>query len=248
MFKARAVLSVLGGALVFAVALSLFVPADMAGPKALCVTCTQRLDHSLTFGFTALPLSARCVGVYSGALLGVLVLLALGRARATRLPSLSVLAVLLLFLLAFVVDGVNSTLCDVAGVGFYPDGNVWRLATGLGLGLTFALIAYPLIAGALLPRTTGSLSPARNLRDLLPYVLTVAVVEALFLREQAWMAYPAAFLALMGEILTYGMVFALLLSMVPSLRRPMPLAFSSLALGLGTLAAFATVFGGTSPF
>ena len=86
--------------------------ADKVG-YAVCHRITIR---SFLIGERQMPLCARCTGQYLGAVAGLLYLLLRGRARASELPSPSVLTVLLLFLGIWAFDGVNSYLTLFPGM------------------------------------------------------------------------------------------------------------------------------------
>ena len=83
-------------------------PAGLLGKMdAIGYAVCHRIEaRSFHLGDRALPLCARCSGMYLGALLGILYQLPL-RPRA-GLPTRKVSFVLLVFLVAFAVDGINS--------------------------------------------------------------------------------------------------------------------------------------------
>src|SRR5574338_1397861 len=112
--------------------------ADAAG-YAVC----HRIDaRSFHIGERQMPLCARCSGMYLGALLGLVYLSRFG--KRSGMPSLKILVVLGLFLVAFGIDGVNSYVHLFPGMhGIYEPSNLLRLVTGTGVGLGIAAIIMP---------------------------------------------------------------------------------------------------------
>jgi uncharacterized membrane protein len=93
--------------------------------------CAQRPSHSLQIGGVTLPMDARMTGIYLGAAVTILWLVATRRCRATRVPSLAVLALLALFVFALAVDGFNALLVDLRFPTPYEPSNFLRMATGI---------------------------------------------------------------------------------------------------------------------
>ena len=101
--------------------------------------CAQRPSHSFALGGVTLPFDARMTGIYGGVVITGAFLLARGRTRAIRPPRPAILAVLVLFVAAMGVDGVNSTLLDFGLPYLYEPDNRLRLATGLLMGTAVAV-------------------------------------------------------------------------------------------------------------
>ncbi len=105
--------------------------------------CAQRPSHSYALGGIDLPFDARMAGIYGGALVCLLFLLARGRGRAVRLPAPTILAALGLFVALLGADGINSTLQDFGLPYLYEPRNDVRLLTGLLMGVTLGVaLAY----------------------------------------------------------------------------------------------------------
>lgn len=115
--------------------------------------CAQRPSHSFSLGGTRLPFDARMTGIYGGFLLATGYLLARGRWRAGRLPSLPVLLALALFVTVMGLDGVNSTLQDFRLPYLYTPDNRLRLATGQLMGIVLATLLLTLLNQTLWART-----------------------------------------------------------------------------------------------
>lgn len=135
-------------ALVAIVAILLAPPHDLLdkADRAGFAVCHQLPERTFAIAGQPLPLCARCSGTFLGALAGMIVLTLRGRGRAGRLPGREHLAVLVLFVLAWAVDGANSFLT------FFPDAphlyepnNLLRLVTGTLEGLAIAAFMIPLL-------------------------------------------------------------------------------------------------------
>lgn len=99
--------------------------------------CHQLESHTLDFQGRLLPLCARCTGMYLGTLISLTLLQK--RKHAAGVPSKKLQAILVLFLMAFIIDGVNSTLGFFSSIPqLYPPNNWLRLITGLMMGMVIA--------------------------------------------------------------------------------------------------------------
>ena len=131
----------------------MYAPEGVLGKAdAIGYAVCHRIDvRSFHIGTTALPLCARCTGMYLGALLG-LVFLGVTGGRRTGLPDKWMMVLLGAFVLAFAVDGSNSYLYLIKQMGngpfsqipnLYIPNNTLRLFTGTGMGLVIAAILLP---------------------------------------------------------------------------------------------------------
>lgn len=198
--------------LVFAAGLALLVwwrytppgllgKADAAG-YAVC----HRIDlRSFHLGDRQTPLCARCSGMYLGALFGMLYLASFGRLGG--MPSLKVSLVLLMFLAAFAVDGINSYLHFFPGfTGLYQPQNWLRLLTGTGLGLGIAAILVPVVH-----QTAWTLFDRRpalaGWRQFLPLLGVAALLDLAIASENPLVLYPLALLSGAGVFLVLSIVY-----------------------------------------
>lgn len=120
-------------------------PAGLLGKAdAVAYAVCHRIElRSFALGERALPLCARCSGMYLGTLLAAAYFMARRRGRATEFPSLPLLGALAALAAAFAVDGANSYLSFFTGQGLlYPPSNTGRLITGTGLGLGLGTLVY----------------------------------------------------------------------------------------------------------
>src|SRR5512141_288501 len=85
-------------------------PGLMGKLDAVGYAVCHRLDsHSLHIGNIQMPLCARCTGEFNAAAIGLLFQGLVG-GRKSKLPNRGILAVLIVFFLAFAIDGSNSYL------------------------------------------------------------------------------------------------------------------------------------------
>lgn len=107
--------------------------------------CHQLPDRCFTYQGQPLPLCARCMGTYLGALIALLVLWGTREGRSSRLPGRGIGVVLVALVGLWGLDGVNSMVELFTGRGvLYPPNNALRLATGLGLGTVIGIVLYPI--------------------------------------------------------------------------------------------------------
>jgi uncharacterized membrane protein len=129
----------------------LVAPGDLAGKThaALHGLCAQRPSHSLQIGGATLPMDARMTGIYLGAAVAITWLVAVRRLRATRAPSLPLLALLASFVVALAIDGLNALLVDLRFQTLYEPSNVLRLATGVLAGTSLGVALGHLFASSM---------------------------------------------------------------------------------------------------
>jgi uncharacterized membrane protein len=116
-----------------------FTPPGLEGKvwAAGYAVCHQLESHTIDFRGRLLPLCARCTGMYLGALVSLVILQK--RKHAAGAPSKSLQVALIFFLVAFIVDGVNSTLGFFSSFPqLYPPNNWLRLITGLMMGVVIS--------------------------------------------------------------------------------------------------------------
>jgi len=106
--------------------------------------CHQIPSHGFYIGNSSFPLCARCTGLYLGALIGLVILIPSG--RKSGIPSRPVIVLMLLFIIAWLVDGANAFFSDLLNqVILYPPTNTLRLLTGFGMGFSVAITLSTLI-------------------------------------------------------------------------------------------------------
>jgi uncharacterized membrane protein len=187
--------------------------ADAVG-YAVC----HRIDlRSFHLGTRAMPLCARCSGMYLGALAALGGLLAMGKARAGGFPRPALLALFGVFAAAWAVDGLNSYLTLIPGAPHaYEPNNVLRLATGLLMGLTLGVIVF---AGVNQNAwREGKKDPVvASFLEAGVLVLLAGAVGLLVLTENPLVLYPLAVLSAAGVLIVLGLVYSVVALIV--LRR-----------------------------
>ncbi len=206
--------------------------------------CHQIPIRSPFFGGRQLPLCARCSGQFLGALAGLLLLIALGRGKAAKLPPAAVTLVLLGFMAAWALDGLNSYLTFFPGAPhLYQPHNILRTTTGAMQGVALISLVLPFFSVTLWaqpsPRPTVS-----SLRELLLLVGLVALITAAVGSQWAPLLYPLALLSVAGALLMLALVNTMLVVLalkregqVAGWRDALPLLIAGLALALLELLA-----------
>jgi len=187
--------------------------ADAVG-YAVC----HRIDlRSFHLGTRALPLCARCSGMYLGALAAFGGLLALGKSRHGGFPRPALMAPFGVFAALWAIDGLNSYLTLIPGAPHaYEPNNLLRLATGLLMGLTLGTIVFAgLNQNAW--RNWKKDPVVGSFREVGGLVLLAAVVGGLVLTENPLILYPLALLSAAGVLLVLGLVYTVVALLV--LRR-----------------------------
>ena len=169
--------------------------------------CAQRPSHSYALGGIDLPFDARMTGIYGGALICLIFLLARGRGRAVQLPAPTILGALGLFVVFMGVDGINSTLQDFGLPYLYEPRNDVRLLTGLLMGVTLGVALAYMINLTLWSR----FSAAPMLAGWREFAALLALCGGAFLLIASgwgWLYLPLA-LALVGSATLVVLILAL---------------------------------------
>jgi uncharacterized membrane protein len=182
--------------------------------------CHRISDRSFHIGDRQLPLCARCSGMYLGAMIGLTYQAITGRKRQ-NFPRWSVGIPLILFVIAFGVDGANSYLYLVKSVApgvvenipnLYIPNNVLRILTGSGMGLGLAVILYPAFNQSVWKEAEEK--PALNWKGLLIIIAITVCVDLLVLTESPIVLYPAAFISAGGVIVLLTIVYSIVWTML----------------------------------
>lgn len=162
----------------------LMLPWSLEG-KALAVLhglCAQQPGHSFYFGETRLPFDARMTGIYGGFALTSLYFVARGRWGRGGLPSIGVALVLVGFVVALGIDGVNSTLRDMGQWHAYVPMNGLRLATGLLTGVSLAAFIWLLVGQIALRQSRRTDQPViEGFRDVVAILAILGIYAAIVL-------------------------------------------------------------------
>ena len=195
----------------------LLCKADSVG-YAICHRIGERSFH--IFG-RQLPLCARCTGEFYAA--GItLLFLSLVSPKKSGMPGWKLGAPLILFFLAFGIDGSNSYLYLIKQTSpgalsnipnLYIPNNILRLFTGSGMGIALASILFPAFSGSAWKKHDAA--PALNWKKLGSIIGIVLVVNLLIITEHPVILYPIAFISVFGVlsllIIVFSMVWVLIM-------------------------------------
>jgi uncharacterized membrane protein len=196
----------------------LFGKIDAIG-YAVCHRISERSFHIGTY---QLPLCARCTGMYLGAVVGLVFQSLVGWKRA-KIPHWSIIALLIAFVAAFGIDGVNSYLYLLKSVrpdfltqipNLYIPNNTLRLLTGSGMGLGIAVMVFPAFNQSIwsdFDDTRPALSGWKSFGLLL---LIQAVLDGLVLTESPIVLYPVAIVSALGVWLLLTLVYSIVWVMI----------------------------------
>ncbi len=193
-----------------AVALSILVivmfvylpPSTVLGKSDVVAyaVCHRIAERSFILGGRALPLCARCTGTFLGAVVGLAAMLLLRRHRASRLPPVAVLGILLVFTGFWGFDGLNSYLTFFPNAPhLYEPRNWLRLTTGLLNGLTLVSFAFP-IFNFTLWRKSSRERVIKNVWELLALLPVLALLVLVISAEIDALLYPLAILSTLGVV------------------------------------------------
>ena len=171
--------------------------------------CHRIAERSFQIGGRAVSLCARCSGMYLGAVAAIVYQALLGR-RRTAWPARWMLAVFGLLLLAFAIDGGNSTFQLFLERGpLYETTNLTRLITGTGMGLALGSLVYPTFNETIWARYSPR--PAlESGRQFLGLLLVGGVVIALVLTENPLILYPLTLISAFGALALLVMIYTML--------------------------------------
>ena len=185
--------------------------ADAIG-YAICHRIDERSFH---IGNRQLPLCARCTGEFYSAGF-TLLFFAIVSPRKSGMPGWKLGAPLIVFFLAFGIDGSNSYLYllkQTAHGAFdnipnlYIPNNTLRLFTGSGMGIALASILYPAFS-----QSTWKVydpSPALTWKKLGILTGIVLIVNLLILTDSVIILLPIAFLSVLGVLSLLILVFSM---------------------------------------
>lgn len=174
--------------------------------------CHRIVVRSFLIGERAMPLCARCSGLFLGAMVGLVFQAIQG--RKGRMPPLPVMILLGLLATAWVLDGSNSFLMLAPGISsVYQTQNWTRLLTGMGMGMAISAIVLPSFYQTVYDRWEEA-SALGNWKQLLGLLASGALMVVLVLVESPWILYPLALISSAGVlvllIMIYSMVWVML--------------------------------------
>jgi uncharacterized membrane protein len=190
--------------------------ADAVG-YAICHRIGERSFH---IGDRQLPLCARCTGEFYSA--GITLLFyAFFSKKKSGMPGWFVGAPLLLFFIAFGIDGSNSYLYllkqtskgALDGIpNLYIPNNTLRLFTGSGMGIALASILFPAFNSS--AWKDHDPAPALTWKKLGILIGIVLLVDLAILTESPIILYPIAILSVLGVLALLITVFSVVWMLV----------------------------------
>jgi uncharacterized membrane protein len=184
--------------------------------------CHRIAERSFHIGNIQLPLCARCTGMYLGAVTG-LVFQSIRGGKHSKVPGWGIIAVLVVFLVAFGIDGANSYLYLLKQVrpgilphipNIYIPNNTLRLLTGSGMGLVIAAMLFPAFNQSIwtdYDDTHAGLSDWKAFGVLLGIQI---IFDLLVLTQSPVVLYPVALISVLGVVLLLTMVYTIVWVMI----------------------------------
>jgi len=186
-----------------------FTPAGLLG-KADAVAyaiCHRIASHSFFIGDRQIPLCARCTGMYLGALLGLVYSRRGGHNGG--MPNLKISIPLVIFFLAFAIDGVNSYLqLFPFYASLYKTENWMRLITGAGMGLGIAAILQPVFNQTIWQDWTGK-PILHSWKQIGILTLLAGLIALAVLSQNPLLLYPLALLSSASVLILLGMIYTI---------------------------------------
>jgi uncharacterized membrane protein len=206
----------LAALIAFAVWFTIAPPGLLGKADAIGYAICHRIDErSFQIGERQLPLCARCTGEFNTAAIS-LFFFAIVSPRKSGMPGWKLGAPLLLFFLAFGIDGSNSYLYLLKQTtdnalsnipNLYIPNNTLRLFTGSGMGIALASILFPAFNQSAWKES--DLRPALDWKKLGILIGIILLIDFAVLTEQPAILYPVAILSVLGVLALLIMVFSM---------------------------------------
>ena len=202
--------------LVFAVWFSFTPPGLLGKADAVGYAICHRIgERSFHIGERQLPLCARCTGEFYSAAIS-LIFFAIFSKKQSGMPGWKLGVPLLLFFVAFGIDGSNSFLYLLKQTSggllnnipnLYVPNNTLRLFTGSGMGIALASILYPAFNQS--AWKDSDLGRALDWKKLGILIGVILLVDLAILTESSVVLYPIAVLSVLGVLALLIMVFSM---------------------------------------
>ena len=200
-------------------------PGILGKADAIGYAVCHRIDErSFQIGERQLPLCARCTGEFNAASISLL-FFALVSGRQNGMPGWKLGVPLILFFLAFGIDGSNSYLyllkqtADGALSGIpnlYIPNNTLRLFTGSGMGIGIASILFPAFNQTVWK--TSNPERALDWKKLAAIIVIIVIVDLLILTDNHAVLYVVAILSVLGVLSLLTIVFTMAWLMIMRLE------------------------------
>lgn len=187
-------------------------PAGLLGKAdAIGYAVCHQIDlRSFHLGLQPLPLCARCSGMYLGAMLTLVFYLARRRGKAGLMPPRPIILILVLFFLAWAIDGTNSYLHFFPGFkGLYEPSNTLRLITGSLVGILMTTVVYAGFNQTVWREWKGE--PAlRSVGDLGMLLLLMAILIGAVVTENPLILYPLALTSAFAVVVMLSSIYTII--------------------------------------
>jgi uncharacterized membrane protein len=170
--------------------------------------CHQLPARTFHYGLDALPICARCTGIYVGLLAGLVYLIAANRKRESGFPPWWALAFGVVGIGLMGIDGVSSY------AGWRPTSNELRLITGLLAGSALPLVLLPMFNY----QAWKNASEERIIKgwaDFGLYLLVIVAAWAAFQYRPEWLFWPFYFLNGAAIVLAFVITNMILVMLLP---------------------------------
>jgi uncharacterized membrane protein len=204
-------------AILLLVAWLLSTPGGLLGKAdAIGYAVCHRIDaRSFHLGDRQIPVCARCTGQYLGAVLGLTFFIRV-RPRRTGRPSWIIIGVLIAFVAAYALEGLNSYIHLIPNLSrfyLYEPSNLLRLVTGTGLGIGLSVMLYPAFSEVIWKQRDAR-PVLEGFRDFSILLVMGAVVDLFVLSENPLILYPLALISAGGILMLLTMVYTMVVVMV----------------------------------
>jgi uncharacterized membrane protein len=206
----------LAALLAFGVWFAITPPGLLGKADSIGYAVCHRIDaRSFHIGDRQLPLCARCTGEFYAAAI-TLIFLAVVSPKRSGMPGWKLGIPLIIFFLAFAIDGSNSYLyllkTTTGGAldnipNLYIPNNTLRLFTGSFMGIALASILYPAFNQSAWVNLDSS--PALDWKKLGMVLGIVILVDLTILTENPYILLPIAILSVLGVLTLLIMVFSM---------------------------------------
>jgi uncharacterized membrane protein len=184
--------------------------------------CHRIPERSFHIGDYQLPLCARCSGMYLGAVTGLVFQSVLGWKRG-KAPHWSIIALLVFFVAAFGIDGVNSYLYLIKQIqpgilpqisNIYIPNNTLRMITGSGMGLGIAAMLFPAFNQSIWTDYDDKRAALSGWKAFGLLLAIQIILDLLVLSESPVILYPLAIVGVLGVWLLLVMVYTIVWVMI----------------------------------
>jgi len=205
----------LAGILVFAYWVSITPPGILGKADAIGYAVCHRIDErSFHIGDRQLPLCARCTGEFYAAAF-TMIFLSFVSKKKSGMPGWKLGAPLILFFIAFGIDGSNSYLYLIKQTSgalqnipnIYIPNNTLRLFTGSGMGIALASMIFPAFNQSVWQ--THDPAPALDWKKLITIIVSVIVINLLVLADIDAVLLPIGLLSAFGALSLLIIVFSM---------------------------------------